>query len=86
MFFALIIIIFPTLVVIMFINVLRVNRISRKYKILDFFRGGTGPTATEWRKIGKYFTYFLLSGVAFIVFLFIMAIIQELLGRKGLLQ
>ena len=81
MVFTISIILFPSLAVCMFINVLRIDGVVRKYGF-DVFKAGRGPNPSEVAKIKKYLFYFFLSMLTFVVFIFIMAYIKQYILSK----
>jgi hypothetical protein len=60
-----------------FVNVIRMSRISLKYGIYLFSKSN-GPTKDEVHRLIKYILYFFLGMVAFFVLVFIAVYIQEL--------
>jgi hypothetical protein len=77
MVYAISIILFPFLTVLMAVNVLRIVRIVGKYG-LNFFATHEGPNDIERAKIKKYFLYFFLSMIIFVAFIFLLNSIKAI--------
>ena len=60
----------------MFINVLRIDKIVRKYGF-DIFRTSRGPTTGEIQNLKKYCLYFLFSFITFVICIYVMANLQQ---------
>ena len=82
MVYAISIILFPSLAVCMIINALRVDNVVRKYGF-DIFKAGRGPNPGEVSKIKKYSFYFFLCMLAFLVFIYIVAYLQQYIHTKS---